>query len=105
MPARPAHSPTHRPTPLIPAPVSVAVPDEAPFLLTGGTPILTETDDAEAARIGRLLADLVGPVRDDLFRTPAEIAAAEPAERPSEVVLLRIDEAEALGAGGATCWK
>ena len=49
---------------LVPVPASAVFSETGAFVVTTETPIVTPPGDAEAARIGRFLADLIGPAID-----------------------------------------
>ncbi len=70
---------------IIPAPLSATATGAEPFVMTGATPIRVEAEGEDAARIGRMLADLVGPTYDEIFGAPGEASDEEPP--PGTVVL------------------
>ncbi|HSM36513.1 MAG TPA: beta-N-acetylhexosaminidase [Longimicrobiales bacterium] len=86
---------------LIPAPVSVEYPSGGPFVLSGSTPIIAESDDPAVARIASFLDELIGPRTRLLLRMPDEISRllGEPVET-GPPVRLRLADRRDLGPEG-----
>jgi len=79
---------------LIPLPAEVEVRGDAPFMMTGTTPLVVEAGAAEARRVAGVLAALVG----NTVETTPPVVEAAPGGTPA--VRLRIDPEARHGAEG-----
>ena len=75
-PFRPGAPTPRRAAAIIPAPLSMTLPREAPFVLDSLTVITVEPGDTAARRIGEWLADLIGSTRESTPRVVDEPAVA-----------------------------
>lgn len=83
---------------IIPIPATLALGDEAPFLIDADTQIAYDPGDTEGLRIGALLADLVGNTRD----TMPVVLPSDSADAERIVQFTRVGAEDSLGAEGYT---